>query len=276
MAGPPKKKALEPKDESSGEESDAESYNGDEEVQVDFEGRNPESQDFHGIKQLLQQLFLKAHLDLSQMSDMLIEQAGIGSVLKQTIDDDDDEDDDLTDSLDVFGITSVLNVSSHKDSQCIQQLINLLFELSKEHADNSVQAEISNLFVSGKKVGLLINERFVNIPAKISDPLFSSLLGEIERMKIKKPEYDFDYLIMICKLHKAKKSGEVFYTNAEEEIFAKEAQVSFEFGVETDSDSSVGGKWREEDIECEPFRRVLFIPGNKFNGIVQKIKQFLA
>lgn len=84
-------------------------------IQADFEGRNPEAQDFHGIKQLLQQLFLKAHIDLSQMTDMLIAQTGVGSVLKQSIDDaEDEDDDDMSDPLDVFGITSVLNLSSHK------------------------------------------------------------------------------------------------------------------------------------------------------------------
>lgn len=82
---------------------------------MDFEGRNPEAQDFHGIKQLLKQLFLKAHVDLTQMTDLLIQQSGVGSVLKQTIDDDaDDEDDDMTEALDVYGITSVLNLHSNK------------------------------------------------------------------------------------------------------------------------------------------------------------------
>lgn len=82
-------------------------------MQVDFEGRNPEAQDFHGIKQLLKQLFLKAHVDLSQMTDLLIQQNGVGSVLKQTVDEDDD-DDDMVDSADVYGITSVVNLYSNK------------------------------------------------------------------------------------------------------------------------------------------------------------------
>lgn len=80
---------------------------------MDFEGRNPEPQDFHGIKQLLRQLFLKAHVDLSQMTDLLIKQNSVGSVLKQTIDEEDD-DDDLVDSADVYGITSVLNLHANK------------------------------------------------------------------------------------------------------------------------------------------------------------------
>lgn len=82
-------------------------------MQVDFEGRNPEAQDFHGIKQLLKQLFLKSHVDLSQITELLIQQNGVGSVLKQTVDDE-DEDDDLVDALDVYGITSVLNLHSNK------------------------------------------------------------------------------------------------------------------------------------------------------------------
>lgn len=80
---------------------------------MDFEGRNPEGQDFHGIKQLLKQLFLKSHVDLSQMTELLIQQKGVGSVLKQTVDDE-DEDDELVDALDVYGITSVLNLYSYK------------------------------------------------------------------------------------------------------------------------------------------------------------------
>lgn len=52
-------------------------------------------------------------MDLSQMADLLIQQNGVGSVLKQTIDEE-DEDDDLVDALDVYGITSVLNLYSNK------------------------------------------------------------------------------------------------------------------------------------------------------------------
>jgi hypothetical protein len=51
-------------------------------IQVDFEGRNPTDADFHGIKQLLQQLFLKAHVNLSELADVIIGQNYVGSVVK--------------------------------------------------------------------------------------------------------------------------------------------------------------------------------------------------
>lgn len=94
-----------------------------------FEGRNPEGHDFHGIKQLLLQLFLKAHIDLSQLSDLLINQTGVGSVLKQGHSDSEDEDDvEMTELNDIFGITSVINLGAHK----VMKSHNLIFSKNCE------------------------------------------------------------------------------------------------------------------------------------------------
>jgi len=86
------------------------------EFQVDFEGRNPQDPDYHGIKTLLQQLFLKAHIDLGGLTDLIISQNYIGSVVKQSeeIDESDDEDNDIND---VFGITTIINVSDKQVSK---------------------------------------------------------------------------------------------------------------------------------------------------------------
>jgi len=88
---------------------------------VDFEGRNPIDSDFHGIKQLLNQLFLKAHLNLSELTDVIIGQNYVGSVIKQAYDEEvegsEDEEDDAADSENqVFGITTVLNLTDKQVS----------------------------------------------------------------------------------------------------------------------------------------------------------------
>ena len=84
------------------------------EVNVDFEGRNPEDSDFHGIKTLLKQLFLKSHVDISGLTDLINRQYYVGSVVQMSQDAEisDDEDDD--DSNDVFGITTVINVTNKR------------------------------------------------------------------------------------------------------------------------------------------------------------------
>lgn len=40
-------------------------------IQVDFEGRNPMTSDFHGIRQLMHQLFLKSDINLSELTDIV-------------------------------------------------------------------------------------------------------------------------------------------------------------------------------------------------------------
>lgn len=78
----------------------------------------------------------------------------------------------------------------------------------------------------------------------------------------------------LCLLTCAEAAG--VFSNAEEEIFAKDANVSFEFDVTAECDTGVGGKWTEGDAEMVPYRHVLFFAGNKFPNIVQKVKQYLA
>ena len=64
------------------EMEDEELGENDREIQVDFEGQNPCEEDFNGIKSLLNQLLLKAHVDQSKLADLIIKQSHIGSVLK--------------------------------------------------------------------------------------------------------------------------------------------------------------------------------------------------
>lgn len=80
------------------------------EIQIDFEGRYAQDPDWHGIKTLLKQLFLKAHIDLGGLADLIISQNYVGSVVKQATDENESEEDD-DDVNDVFGVTTVINIS---------------------------------------------------------------------------------------------------------------------------------------------------------------------
>ncbi len=67
-------------DEEMGE--DEELGENDREIQVEFAGQSPAPEDFHGIKALMYQLFLKAHINLSGLTELIIEQSYIGSILQ--------------------------------------------------------------------------------------------------------------------------------------------------------------------------------------------------
>ena len=252
MSAPMKKRAVESLDSQKHEESDStsddssgdeEDYKGGEQIQVEFEGRIPVDSDFHGIKQLLQQLFLKAHINLSDLTDAIIRQNYVGSVVKQCDDDpDSDEEDDMNVDDDVFGITTVVNLTDKKSMECVSQLRSLLTDLSSKHADDRTVARIKQILSNDSQpVGLLINERFVNIPPQVAVPLLMNLRKEIEKAKIRKMPFDFQYFVMICKLYKSdqmkKKSKknkdkapepDVLWSNAEEEVFEEVADRSEE------------------------------------------------
>lgn len=254
-------------------------------INVEFEGRSPESSDFHSIKQLLQQLLLKAQVNISDMASILVNQSSIGSVIKQVFDDeDDDDDDDVVDSNQVFGITSILNLSD-PNSECVEQLHKLVLDLSKQHGEENTSNFIQNLLKDDNKpTALLINERYINIPPPISVPLLQSISKELTKVKVKNPSNDYSYIIMICKLYKIKQSKksnknnhseQVVWSNAEEEIFDEEAEYKFEFCVQNEKGSGLAGSWDEGDSEMIPYRRVIIFPAQKLDFIINKIQSSL-
>ncbi|XP_018327331.1 protein BCCIP homolog [Agrilus planipennis] len=269
MAGPQKKRLV--------AENQSNDTTQQTEIQADFEGRNPEYEDFHGIKQLLHQLFLKAHIDLGALTELILNQKGVGSVLKQSFDDYDDEDDeDLVDESEVFGISTIVNLSAKSNSSVVQELFSYLKDLASQYLKGNDLDRVKDILSGSLKVGLLLNERFINIPPKVADPLLSSLEKELKSVSKKDSSYNFDYLIAVCKTYKNGKTQEEFYTNQEEIIFCKECEISFELSVAGQTDTGLGGKWTEDDIEMTPYRKVLFIKSNKFPVIVNSVKELVA
>jgi protein BCP1 len=251
---------------------------------VDFEGRNPIDSDYHGIRQLLLQLFLKSHINVNQLTDLIIGQNYIGSVIKQCeVDDEsDDEDDDtpMSESDPVFGITTAINLSNKQDVECIKQLRELLLEKVQEFGtDATIKLVRDILGNDSKPVALLINERFINIPAQIAIPMLENLQKEIKRADDKKMPYNFGYYLMVVKFYrkeaKKKKPAETLYTNHEEEIICEKAVASFEFSVAKEADSGMTGNWQEEDTCLVPYRRVVIFEGKELPNMVASVKAFV-
>lgn len=53
---------------------------------MEFSAYDPDESDFHGIKCLLQRLWLKEKIDLSELTNLLISEETIASVLKVLFD----------------------------------------------------------------------------------------------------------------------------------------------------------------------------------------------
>ncbi|XP_048001562.1 protein BCCIP homolog [Leguminivora glycinivorella] len=264
-------------EQDSGSERDSDfdsdgNFVGDKELQADFEGRNPEDCDFHGIKQLLRQLFLKTNVDLGALTQIIISQNYVGSVVKQCLDDpvDDDDEDDGSDG--VFGVTTVINITKRKHEPAIQQVTDLLNQLAEDNADDRTKALIKKILSDDvNHVGFVINERILNIPAAISVPLFSSLQSELDKAIKKNMPYTFQYLIWICKTYNTgDEASEILYANQEEKPLVDEALANFDVDVSEQVDFS---QWEYEGGAMTPGRKVLIFEGKKFNHLIRLLKE---
>ncbi|KAG7159327.1 protein BCCIP homolog [Homarus americanus] len=289
MSGPLKKpRAVYPEEKYVPEDSDEEIEQDEmlgQSVQVDFEGFQASDGDFHGIKRLLQQNFRGLEVDISGIADTVISQNYVGSVIKQVSGDDEEEDDDEEMPMDseedveqVFGVTTIINLTSRKDEKCIAGLRTALVEKCSSHASDSTNQLLRDLLGNeSKHVGLLVSERLINLPAQFSLPVFESLRKEIDEAKAKDMPYDFTYLLMICKVYKTEKRKKKktieaeMWSNPEEEVIAEESIASFEYCVK--GDTGMSGDWDEDDAQYTPYRRVLLLNASRMPEIIAKVKQ---
>lgn len=276
------------------------------EIQVDFEGRNPLDCDFDGIKQLLLQLFLNGKVNLNELSELIIAQNTIGSVLSQCLDEpavrepkagkkDDDEEaeeeeesDDEDDENMIFGVTSVVNLSNPEKKECVKQLRSYFLDKSAEGGDKEVAAKLKEILEDEPHpTGFIINERFINIPAQIAIPMLENLQKEVRKAAEKKRPFQFDKYLMVIKFHrsekgKTKKASKnqnkppvVHYSNPEEEVFDKDLLLSYEFSVASDADTGLTGNWLEGDKTLTPYRRVIVFEAKNLPKMIEQIKELV-
>uniref|UniRef100_A0A3Q3X7M5 Protein BCCIP homolog n=1 Tax=Mola mola TaxID=94237 RepID=A0A3Q3X7M5_MOLML len=273
-------------EEDSGEEDSEESDEEiNEEVVVDFEAHAISASNFNGIKKLLQQLFLKAHVNTSEMTDIIIQQNHVGSVIKQAEvpEDSDDEDPD-----EVFGLISMLNLTERKGVQCVEEVKELVLDQCEKNSAHSVAEQLEKILNdTSKPVGLLLSERFINVPPQIALPLHKHLQEEIaEAQRTNKPSGRCHYCLMISKTCKEPSKNiparggapkeEYMFVNAEEEFFYEQAIIKFHYSVQEETDSCLSGRWSLKDVPMKPFRTVMLIPTDKMPVIMDKLKEYLT
>ncbi|KAG7506750.1 hypothetical protein JOB18_014754 [Solea senegalensis] len=276
---------VEEDDDSGDEDSEASEEEINEEVMVDFEAHTISDSDFNGIKKLLQQLFLKAHVNTSEMTDIIIQQNHVGSVVKQA---DVPEDSDDDDPNEVFGFITMLNLTERKGVQFVEEVKELILDQCEKNSTHSSTVQLEQILEdTSKPVGFLLSERFINVPPQIALPLHKQLQEEIaEAQRTNKPSGRCHYCLMISKTCKeATKSiparggapkEEYIFVNAEEEFFYEQAIMKFHYSVQEEADSCLSGRWSFDDVPMKPFRTVMLIPADRMPAIMDKLKEYLT
>lgn len=312
MAAPAKRRNVEenpddaPSDEDEEYDSDEVEDEDDEEeeddamgveMNVNFDAQTATDADFHGIKRLLHQLFLKANVNLSSLTDVILGQNHVGSVIKQAPldeEEDDEEDEMETDADEVFGISTVINLTQRltnesknvpsEGDKAVKQIVDLLVEKSDKNG-GSIQTKTLKEFLTDKEkhTGWLLNERFVNIPAQISLPLYDALRDEMHSACAKGQKFQFHHFLLMSKALKiknGKKNDEdrLIFTNGEEELFHEESTFSFSFSVadqQADAET-ISEAASEEEASYESWRVVMIIPAEKMEVVAKKMTDILG
>lgn len=256
-------------------------------IDVDFEWFSPDSKvDFHGLKNLLKQLFDVDNqlFDLSELTDLILEQPALGSTVKTE-----------GEESDPFAFLSVLNLHEHREKTVIKQLTDYLS--SKADSNPALSALKPLLAPSSKaQVGLVLSERFMNMPHQIVPPLYTMLQDELAEAVKEKEPYEFTHYLIISKCYTevaskldvednppskknkaASAKAEVFYFHPEDEMWQRHAaaHAGFDYNL-VGADGASDSKRAFQELGIRPQGSVMLIEASKFGEAVKAVGDYLS
>jgi protein BCP1 len=275
-------------------------------LNVDFEWFDPNpTVDFHGLKTLLRQLLDVDNqlFNLSELADLILSQPLLGSTVKC----------DGTES-DPFSFLTVLNLETHKVGGGALAIVHMLSRLTV-HQDKQVIADLTAYLArhstapalaplqtlltapSTSQIGLILTERFINMPHEIVAPSYKMLQEEIQWALDEKEPYAFTHYLVLSKAYmevesnlpaaeqppaKKKKAAkgddkETFYFHPEDEVLHKHAlgYGSFEFESPVDEGAS-DSKRAFQEMGVKPMGHLILIEADQFAGAVSAVESFLG
>lgn len=137
-------------------------------IQVDFTFCDMDDKFFHGIKTLLHSSSTIYAPDSSALSDLMIENVSVGTVISTEGDDESN----------VFGFASVLNVTTNGSQSCIQRLKKACLDQCPEQHRQEMETVLSGK--TKRPAGFLIHSRMINLPLEIVEVLHQQLVLDMD------------------------------------------------------------------------------------------------
>jgi len=256
-------------------------------LDVEFEFFDPNADvDFLGLKTLLRQLLdVDSHLvDLSGLSDLILAQPLLGSTVKVE-----------SKEADPYAFLSVLNLREHEDKPVIKGLVEYLTRQSKKtRALSSVTKVLES---ADSVVGLLLTERFINIPTELVPPMYKMLLEEVEWALQEGEPYRFTHYLIPSRTYleldslldqedkpatkKQKKiavkpSSQTFYFHPEDELLHKHAVAHGNYSFDTEEAEGQADSRRVfQDVGIKPQGHMILVEASRFGSLVKALEDFV-
>ena len=150
------------------------------------------------IKNMISSNFILENISLNGLTDLIIcMREDVGTTLKVENDDENK----------IFGVFTLIPFPFYKDNPAVNQMLNML-KSKIQNFDNNIKLTLMNI-LNNKRLGLLINERFLNLPEPLIAPSLNFIMNEVNECieiandvsnknisKEEKNKYNLDYIII--------------------------------------------------------------------------------
>lgn len=196
---------------------------------------------------------------------------------------------------DPFAFLTVLNMHQHRETEVIQQLTSYLITHA---ASEPALSGLKDLLAPSSKaqLGLILTERFINMPHQIVPPMYTMLQEELAWALEEKEPYEFTHYLILSKCYteveskldaednppsKKKKAGaaanqELFYFHPEDEVLQKHALGFATWDYEKVGEEGASDAKRAfQELGVRPQGHAILIEAGKFGGAVQAVGEYL-
>ncbi|KAJ5356099.1 BCP1 family [Penicillium concentricum] len=255
-------------------------------VNVEFEWFDPQPIDFHGLKNLLRQLFDNDAqiFDMSALADLILSQPTLGSTVKV----DGHESDP-------YAFLSILNLQEHKDKPVVRDLINYLKTKTASNPSLALAAKLLSQ-TPIPPIGLILTERLINMPSEIVPPMYNMLQEEIAWAVEDKEPYTFSHYLVLSKNYeeveskldqeesrpqkKKKKGGEQaerFFFHPEDEVVERHALCAGSIDYTHKADEGHADSKRAfQELGIRTKGSLILIEAAKFEPMVKALTQYMS
>jgi len=258
---------VEPMDQDSDDSGEGEVF------QQDWDFFPFHSHDWHSIKVFCSRILGNCYWDVNGLATCISQhQEKVGSCIKVG-----------EQTAEALAVGALINLHMHSGQQWAKAIVK--FVLSK-FASTPAVAQIFT--ANQQRVGLMINERIINVPAALALPLHESLFEEVEeanRLQLTnngtvRPYYDVDFLLFITlgfretkatseKKKRREKQSQLEWFHPEEELYCKYAAFFKEYPISAGDKAS---SWTFDD-SIQQFKVIMLVPMKAVKSVLQEMGQ---
>lgn len=259
------------------QQAQADDEEGADDIQVDFLFLDPNQSQFFSIKSLVNGILDGVSFRSSDLANIICDQVVVGTMIGV------EGDDEKPNEKNVLGFATILNLSAYSKQDVMKEIVQYTIEKSEKH-NSDHEAFVHLLKSQTDHIGLLINERMINLSPQLVPTLHAQLCEDVNWVRDQNNEdsaaFNLKYLLVLSKCYKEAKNptkrvntgfDNFLYQKFEDYVFLQKAMFKFTYTAK--SSKNIAGlsslETAAEDQICE--RLVYLISFEDYQASLQTV-----